>query len=404
MWMRGILPCLLAVSWLLGLNLVVDAQDFDVQFLDGKKQVVSQFRVVDDKVLLTVDGKSVPIEKTSLLSIQRSSLGALKPAGLVGLTDGSEVAFADITNANGSAENWELKLRSERTLSIPRNRCSWLLFRSPSGAEIEAWKQMLAEKQDADSLIIARGSGVLDRASGGIVGIEKDSVKFNLGLEGQIISAPREKLLGLQWYRKPADRVQPAVILRTADGSKWMASKLTWEEADKIVLLTAEGMNVTLSPNDLLALDFSSANLRWLSELPALEKKAAPRIQSKLVIAGRDDLMAPRFQSKNNSADPQDLDLRFSASGEIVFRVPEGCRKFESRIQRSGNGDVRAQLELEIWENDSKIWNADLQTDQTSLNVSIDVRPEKRLKLVMKAKSELMAGCEVTWIQPRFLR
>ncbi len=118
----------------------------------------------------------------------------------------------------GAGDRWQVTT-SLGVIEVPKGNALWYLMRRPSEQEEAAWKQQVEQPRETDVLVIARDQGVLDRAGGEIIEIQEVSVKFDF--DGQKIEAPRNKLLGVLWYRKPLERVKPTVRIRTRDGSTW---------------------------------------------------------------------------------------------------------------------------------------------------------------------------------------
>ncbi len=348
-------------------------------------------------------GTSESATWSQLSSIRLIGASSTPAARLLQLVDGSQLAFQTMQGKN---DLWSVDT-SQGRFDVGKNGAAWLRFRTASTQEEIAWKAMVDSKVDSDLLVIARGEGLLDRAQGMVVEMSTDLVKFDY--EGQVIEAPLSKLLGVIWLRTGGNRIEPLVRVRTKGGSQWMARELTWSTGPKntsesLVLVTPLGMKVEIKPEDLLEVDFSIANLKWLCNASVVTAIATPRISFKQPLAEREAALRPRFVLRQEDGGDQDRDLLFPSPGEVVFRVPDQVSKFVSTVVRSSQGDYLSELTIEVWENDQKLNEVKLGVDADVVKIVCDVHVDKRLKLLVKTSAGLMAGSEVKWLQPRFLR
>jgi hypothetical protein len=155
----------------------------------------------------------------------------------------------------------------------------------------------------------------------------------------------------------------------------------------------------------VLALNYASANLKWLAEIPVLESKGRSGLISSPPIPRMQQALAPRFMATEPvSGNAADSDLVFPMPGELVFRMPEGFQRFQTIVARSDSGEKRTALTLEIWQDDERIVSKTLGPDDESIPLEIAIAPNKKVRLVVDAPSQLRIGSRVTWKQPRLTR
>ncbi|MFO0921737.1 MAG: hypothetical protein U0905_04525 [Pirellulales bacterium] len=377
----------------------LQAADWELEKIDGTRIRFESFELAATSVRYRERGETQELANNEIKRIRRAgALGA--PSKLrLGLVDGSELAIDAI---EGKSDQWKV-VSNETEALVGKGLAKWLLFRSPTGKESTAWKEFLEGKQDSDILVIARDEGVLDRANGIVNAIVPPSVQFDF--DGQAIEAPIAKLLGLIWLRTNATRIEPTLKVCLTDGTTWMAREVRLPENNTTdVTGTATcGLPIRFPLLSLYEIDFSIANLKWLSQTELLESKGSA---STLVKNNplRDTVFRPHFSVSNGIAESLDQDLDFKVPGEASFRIPKGVARFASSIMRTSEGDVRSELSLEIWVQDKKVWESKMDPNQEVVRVDVPVEVDKRMKLVVRSTSALPAGCEVKWVQPRFLR
>ena len=278
-------------------------------------------------------------------------------------------------------------------------------FRQLDEKESIAWESARDENRVADEIIISRGAGNVDRASGVINSITKETVAFDF--EGQTINAPRAKLVGTIWLRKPLERFQPAARVVLVDGSVWLAAKIEWTDNNGNPELrgeTATGILWSCPARQVYEIDLSAANVRWLAGLDVLDRKTTGRVQTQSPIAIRDKLFGPRFVNVPGVADQSEQDLVFASPGEITFRVPDGFRFFASKVGRRSEGDARSLVSVEIWQAEERLFAGELPDELADISVKVNVTPGKRLRILVSSDSSLAAGTKLQWTQPRFER
>ncbi len=372
---------------------------FEILFLDGRIEKTTQVQVNASRIGYASAKGLAEVDAKDLLSIRATQKQRAIPQQVLRTIDGSEIAVREVTGKN---DLWSLSTEYGK-VDLGKGQAAWLRFRPLQGNEPNLWKDYLESKSDSDTLVISRGEGNLDRAQGMILELSPSVVKFDF--DGQALEAPIAKLLGVIWLRNSNQRVEPSVRVDLADGSRWQASDVRWNSTSaSLQLKTLAGTTNEFASDSLVELDFSIANLKWLSLSSPIAAQAASRPLGKQSFAARETAFKPKFVFRRENAGPHEADLLFTTPGEITFRVPTAVSKFSSQIVRATTGDVRSELSIEVWENDQLLQEKRLGVDDDEVSILCEVHPEKRLRLVTKSSSTLMVGSEVKWLQPRFLR
>ena len=319
------------------------------------------------------------------------------------MMDGSR-AFGDRLTGK-SSDGWQLRDSTGNEVEIPSKSLKAARLKAIVPEIANAWQSAILETTNADAVIVLRPGNSLDRINGVIVQVQETSITFDL--DGQQIDIPIEKLVGLAWFQRELQRVKPTIEVRVTDHSVWMAESLTLKP-NVLELRTPFGQSVSIPIAKILSINYSTANIKWLSEVESLEVVTERQIDFKTPIASLDRALAPRFVVNGRAPLPASLaadkDLYFPSPGHYVFRVPEGFSKFQCRIERTDDGSQRSDLNIEVWQDDQRISEQLLIHTADFADLDISLKPEKKTKLAVICRSKLMIGTEVTWKQPRLKR
>jgi hypothetical protein len=316
------------------------------------------------------------------------------------LVDGSSIFCKQF---EGRDDRWTATTPSGEALEFGKGALESLRMGGASAAMTREWLDVLKDARTSDEMVIARKEDSIDRASGMIIAVTPEIVEFSF--DGQILQAPRAKLLGLLWYRAQERRVEPAIQVKMVDGSRWEANTISLNESKNgLQWKTSCGVEARALWSEIQEINFSAANVVWLASLEPLSTKTFQRPILKESIAGRDSLLGPRFFSANGSDDSKFQDLNFVGPSEIDFRVPLGFQRFVAKVRRFEKTRFATTLRCEVWVGDDLAWTTTLAHDQIEATVDIPVVPEKRLKIVVVCDSDLLLGTQLSWQQPRLIR
>ena len=323
------------------------------------------------------------------------------PVELLAL-DGSRIFGQSLT---GKSSGWLLKDASGIELAIPAKSLKAARLTTIVPELVAGWQAAILETKNSDAVIVARPGNNLDRINGVIVQTSETSVNFDL--DGQQIDIPLEKLIGLVWFQRTPERVKPTIEVRGTDHSVWMAESLD-VKANVLELKTTLGQMVSIPLNRVLSVNYSTANIRWLSELETMDAAAVKQIEFKSPITNLDKAFAPRFVVNGRAAtatsQSADKDLYFPSPGQLTFRVPDGFSSIQCRVERTDDGAQRTDLSLEVWQDDQRVAEVPLLHNMEFADLEVALQSGKKTKLVVACKAKLMIGSEVTWKQPRLKR
>ncbi len=393
-----------SLLWPFWLSSLFALTDVSVVSLDGSQRSGKLVQWGQESLTLEQAGNTASVDLRSLKNVAFSASPSDRGANATShrialeLRDGSVLFASDLS---GSQDRWSLK-SAFGVGELPPATLAAVQFRSLLTAEKPAWEDWRREKGILDSLIVSRNEGVLDRVNGVILGIQPDSVEFEL--DGQKLNPPRTRFVGLIFARQPLERQPLAARIRLVDRSEWNATEIHWDATKEVLSWkNSLGLQCKTAVSDIVEVDLTKLNVRWLSELEAIDRKITARVTTATKFASRDRLLGPRFDGHGTSAG-SDHNLIFHSPGEISFRVPDGVTNFSTRIRRISNGDVRSELHAEIYHADELVYRSVIPDDDSAKPVQVAVQSNRRLKLVIRSSSPLAAGSTVEWSQPRFER
>ena len=377
--------------------------DVSVTMLDGS--AIAGTLISADSNKIAIDTKSGPLEKSAgdigRVRFSNKRMPQSPPIELL-LLDGSR-AFGN--KLSGKSSGWLLTDADGNQLAIPAKALRAAKLKPIATELASAWQTAIVETKSADAVIVARPGNTFDRINGVIVQVQEANVSFDM--DGQQIDIPMEKLTGLVWFQRDLERVKPTIEISLTDHSVWMAESLS-VKAEVLEVKTLLGQSVSLPLSRVLSIDYSTANIRWLSEVEAIEAIAVKSIEFKTQLASMDRAFAPRFvvngRAPLSSSTAADKDLYFPSPGHYTFRVPSGFSSFQCRVERTDEGSQRTDLILEVWQDDQKVSEQLLAHNVDFADITLSLKPEKKTKLAVVCKSKLMVGTEVIWKQPRLKR
>lgn len=388
----------------------VRSQSVTAYLLDGRKIAGDLIDCNEMNLKIATSSGSVDLVMNTLDRLEISKAGEKTASQgakteLITLVDGSKVICNSLS---GRDDRWTARSINGTVWDFPKGSIESVLFGLPSVLQKQEWLKISEAARSSDEMVISRPSDAIDRASGMVVAISPEVVEFSF--DGQILQAPRTKLLGLLWYRSQEKRVVPAVQVRMLDGSRWEAITFEIDKPDSVNSMsslrwtTTSGLEASAMLNEIAEINFSVANVVWLSAQTALSKKTFQRGLLTESILGRDFLLGPRFYAADGNSDPKAQDLHFAGPGEISFRVPDGFNRFLTKIRCSERARFMTTVQCEIWVGDTQALNISLGPNQLEAIVDIAVVSDKQIRMIVTCDSDLLLGTQLSWIQPRLTR
>jgi hypothetical protein len=391
-----------------------------ISLLDGRNFEARLISVGASEVVVEVAGKSEAISNNAISSLRfpvvkeepvpgvdsgiSGSAGSEKR--LLELSDGSKLYGRQFT---GKGNSWvfESEVFGEVSLQTSSLR-SLLLTPLIDEAQKSAWEESLSESGSSDALIVVRATGELVRVGGTIR--EAKSGQINFDFDDQNLEMPLERLKGMTWFQTAKVSGGPSVEVQLRNRSSLQCKSITLSDT-VFAFSIGSGVELKVPVDGVSIIQFAAANIRWVAELPTVETSLQTPVPWEFALVDSKTALLPRFikhratnDSKNGTLPAADQNLLFASPGSYIFRVPDGFSTLQATVERPELASYRSELIIEVWQEDEKLFSQVLADTDDSLEVKVNVAPEKKTRLSVSAKGPSNLGTEVQWKQVRVLR
>lgn len=310
------------------------------------------------------------------------------------LRDGSRI-FPSSVSGDSQSINFELDDVTKISTNVAHVQSIQLQPLTP--VQRTQWESILYSRIAADTLVLVRSPESLDKIEGIVGDVQTDFVAFEFG--GQALNAPRTKLAGLVYYSPAAKLATTACTVTDVWGNTWNASHAHASQgSDRIELLLACGAKVSLPLECLIELDFSRGSLLYLAEMTPIDQGWKGAIELDTPIPGSEQLFGAQSVLLPKNEGPS---LKLQGTGWVTYRVPEGYSKLLGTVLLGSGGNqftpCRALVKLE----EEVVWEQQLTDISQRLDLSVEVRADRRLKIEVLPQSSFPVGDVVVWQQLR---
>ncbi|MFO1063150.1 MAG: hypothetical protein U0892_04665 [Pirellulales bacterium] len=317
------------------------------------------------------------------------------------LADGSTLAAVQITS---DGKQVSITLQDRSVITVPTKLINSCRFRPVNGDLAAQWQAILQSKISADVIVPARAEQALDKVEGIISKIDEKTVSFSL--DGEPVAVSRAKLVGLRFFSASPARSKLLAVLRDRMGSEWMVHRVQGDAASNKGSITLVcGHEFTLPLQTLSEFDFSFGSMRFVAELPALERKVTPRFALANPIQDADKLFGPQTaapSSERGAVVGPGID--FIGSGHLVVRVPDDFKRLMGRVALAPPGPKATPCKVQLLLVDKVLFEQTLNEPQATFDIDVAIEAGKRLKIVVASEGSLPVGDLVSWRQLRFVK
>ena len=344
--------------------------DVDVTTLDGAS--TSGPLVSWNDTELVVGEKPIPADQLHRISFRDSEVLADK-APVATLADGSRLTLSDVQRAAGAFA----LTRDGREIQLPAESVVALRFSPLQDRFVETWRDLLARERRDDLFTRVRGES-LDHVGCILGDITSERVSLRAG--SRDVSTSRSNVFGVLFADRPqADsRVSGQVTL--VDGSVLMASKLQWSE-DRLTISTGSGLELSLSAEEVAAIDMAAGRLTMLRDLDPRSVDYAP-------FGDNYDEFAWKFRKDRNALDyPLRVGGRVYPTGlwvhsgtSLSYSLPAKTRRLQAKLGIDELDTPGAAVRVELKVDGETIWSEVVEPDQP-LDVDVDLKDARTLSL-----------------------
>ncbi|WP_404309902.1 glycosyl hydrolase family 98 [Neorhodopirellula lusitana] len=351
-----------------------------------------------DGATVSMDSGNVQIQADEL-SLIRFAHPAKQPVPtVVKLMGGSVIR---VTSVTWTGEQVTLAPARQARLVVPATDVLSIRFRSGNQATDPVWLGWENEPRRGDRLAVRRNEQALDSIDGTVIGVTPRSVEFQMG--GNTIEAPLAKLEGVILSGSSsgngqsgnnAAKSKSSIRVVDTSGSTFAAQSVSLAAADDSVELVISGsVKHTVSLSQLASIEYAGGVLA-LADAEIADSKFMGEFAGSASVSSRpvDQQREKRIQAwfapvSTESATSESADLKSSDSriqmntpGEISFRVPDDYQRLVVSVRRSEQVDEFLPVDVEVWVDGQRKWNATL-SDRQTLGLDLALADARRVTL-----------------------
>ena len=266
------------------------------------------------------------------------------------------------------------------------------------------WQEITTAKLEADTLVINRGEGGLDKIEGLITGMADNKLGFEFN--GQAIEVPISRLAGFAFFGDQYfDVKKPVAVLQTVHGSQLTATKLELKKAGSefdVELQDVVSAEVKLAETS--SIDFSIGSVKYLAEMRMATRSSRSRLKLATEIPGVSSFFGPRVIRQLSDGRPLPPSIEFLGSGDASFDVPQDYTKLGGSVELTPPGNRIAPCRVQVLIERKVVWEKVLKTRNQRVDFELAVEPGSRLRLKAAPMTDTAVGDVVLWRGVRLLK
>jgi hypothetical protein len=274
----------------------------------------------------------------------------------------------------------------------------WVRFHRQDESVQRQWVELVGGERTADVLVVRKSntgtaetgsaSGiVLDQLEGIVHEMNETSVAFEY--DGDRINVPRAKLEGILFRTQVTDELPEAVCrVKDALGGVWIVRSLQTQD-NQLRFTTVAGAEATISLERLLEVDFSAANLSFLSDLEPESVEWRPYFQSPATPAS----LVKWFQPKRDqgadgttltlAGETYEKGLALHSRSLVSYRLTKSYQRLVATVGVEERYRSAANLTLVVTGNDRTLLTRAIKGTDPPFELELDISNVRRLKILV---------------------
>ncbi|HZL89410.1 MAG TPA: NPCBM/NEW2 domain-containing protein [Pirellulaceae bacterium] len=415
---------MVGTAFLVALASTARGIDVVVEPLSGEKLEGALKDLTSDKVAVSTAAGEQTLAIKDVQSLQfAAAASAEKPGVWLELLDGSQLVGHSFQSAEGQAQ---VELLSGAPVQMPTRSIRWVRFHEQDAALAEQWQKIIKGTPESDLLVVRKISTrtieqpgqeprsvietALDELDGTVLEVGLATAKFDFS--GDVIDVKREKNEGIVYFH-PVKRELPPPVCRVIDAGRSSFSARSIElMGDRLNLVSPAGVSVSIPLSQLSQIDFSSGNVKFLSDLAEEASLADASFQPRNMTATFKQLKAPRkdhpFGGEALSIGGKKLSRGLALSGRtrLAYRVPEGMRWFRADVGLDDLAGPAANLTLIILGDSREVYRQTFsaEDERKPRSIEIDLAGCGRLTIVVEDGQGLDIADQLDLANARFTK
>jgi hypothetical protein len=383
-WLAGFFSAVLFVSQASGVAVRIETSSGEV--------LTGQWGGVTDTFVRLEDStaaREIPLDQIVALRPEPPLDASTGPPMHVTLIDGSSVYAEDI-GIDDTRIKIEPRRQSSFTLPIPQIRS--IRFRRGGPTTDPQWLGLVEKVSRTDMMVIRRGNEQLDPIGGVVVGLNRETLEFEL--DGDKITAPLERLEGVLF--RSADSDAPVAKVKVDDiyGSTYLTARLEpSDSSDSVEIRLAGQVKHSIPMAQVKAITWASGRVMLAAEPPASSELAT------FLPASLPPGLAKAWFGPIGDGE----DIIATAGGKIDYRVADGFETLAGSVGRDGPVVAGGVVKIRVLVDDQVKWEQTL-SDSMAKGFRIPVVGARRVRLEVLAGDDGDVGDQVRFSKPRLLK
>jgi len=336
------------------------------------------------------------LDTSALQSVKSASAADIQPeetpAVWVDLADNSSLHGLAFTLVEGEAN---VQGMTHEKLSLPARVVRAVRFYMQQETVQKQWSAIASEARVGDVLVVRKvnpngtgpGDVVLDQLPGVVREIRDNNVVFEF--DNERLEVPRAKIEGILFRPLPATEMsEPKCRVKDRDGGIWQVKSLTLKQ-DRLVLETVAGASLQLVAQRLLEIDFSSANLLYLSDLEAESSDYKPYFNSASTPSSVRDWFKPRGAPLTLAGTTYEKGLMLHSRTVMSYRLPQNYRQFVATVGIDEKYRSTANLTLVISGDGRPLLTRTIKGEDEPFGVELNIDGVRRLRILVDFGEDL---------------
>ena len=408
----------------IGLSIAVLGADAKIKSLDGQTTEGSLTAVSAEKVSIQTasDVKELPTAEVLSIDLGRGK-PTEKPSIWVDLLDGSKLLATSYTTKGGKAT---IELVGGQSIEAATRAVASVRFRQQDPELARQWKEIAGGEFSGDLLVTRKQSeaneepgeettpaaSFLDQLDGVVQDVGPETTQFQY--DGETIPVKRERIEGIIYYH-PTRREfeQPVCRVVDAGGSVWLLRSVELKD-NVLKIATLAGIAIDLPLSFVARIDFSVGNLVLLHELepdgiatesqPSLEPAALGGKFSRIFrLTTSPPPGAGQFRIAGK---PYDSGLSLHSPVSLVYRVPDGFRRFQAVAGVDDSHLIPGQFVLRILGDGKELVRHEFggSLARGPIPIDLDISGMRRITIELDPASDQDIGDQLNLCEARLTK
>ena len=282
--------------------------------------------------------------------------------------------------------------------TLPPRLVRWVRFHKQEESVKRQWTEIVAGQRTADVLVVRKTSStgadagstsgiVLDQLEGIVHEVNDTSVAFEY--EGERIQVARAKLEGILFRPQASGELLDAVCrIKDTAGGVWNVRSLQ-SENNRVQFTTVAGATSQISLERLLEVDFSAANLVFLSDLEPETVEWRPYFQSPTTPRSLIQWFQPK---RDQGADGLPLSLggetyekglALHSRGLLTYRLTKKYQRLVATVGIEERYRATANLTLVVTGDDRILLTRAMKGTDEPFELELEIQNVRRLKILV---------------------